>query len=125
MKVFNGIEWIEFESRDAAFSYLYPNGIPEPQPDPIEITKKDIAFCQQLKLKLLAAFKLGDTIPKENYRQLSDMFFYAKDAADNGNPTNLKQELLALPDESILGLAGWDGLVLSLVNEIDLYLNEN
>lgn len=125
MRVFNGTEWIDFESKEAAFAYLYPNGIPQPQPDPIEITKKDIAFCQQLKIKLLAAFKLGNTLPKETYRQLSDMFFYAKDAADNGNPTNLKQELIALPDESVLGLAGWNDLRQSLVNEIYLYLSEN
>lgn len=29
MKVFNGIEWIDFESKEAALNFIYPNGLPQ------------------------------------------------------------------------------------------------
>lgn len=83
---------------------------------------QDISFCKQIKVKLLAAFKQGPTLPQNTYRTMSDLFWYAKDAADNGNPTNLKLELEAMPNEAALGLAGWDALRASLIADIDSYL---
>jgi hypothetical protein len=83
---------------------------------------QDRWFCRNIHEKLLAAFKDGSTLGRDTYRQMSEIFWYAKDAADNGNPTNLRIELLEIPNEATLGLPGWNGLRTALIADIDAYL---
>lgn len=86
---------------------------------------KDQWFCKQIKLKMLSAFKGGQTLPRDTYRALSDLFWYADDAAAKGNPTNVKIELQAIPDEDIIQLPGWNALRAALIADIDAYLAQS
>jgi hypothetical protein len=81
---------------------------------------QDRLFCREIQNKLLESQKDGQTLDPLVYRQMSDLFFYAKDAADNGNPSQVKYELQQIPDA--LPLANWIELKASLIAEIDEYL---
>lgn len=82
---------------------------------------KDRNFCKQLQMKLLAAQKSSLTLSGATYRQLTETFKYAKDAADNGNPSQVKYELEQLGDN--LPLNGWVALKQELIDDIDIYLS--
>lgn len=81
---------------------------------------KDQSFCNGIKLKLLTMQRGVVTDPLV-FRQMSDLFFYAKDAADNGSPRQLKYELQQLSDS--LPLTNWASIKASLIAEIDAYIN--
>ena len=51
------------------------------QPEVREVLQ-DKWFCKQIHVKLLAAFKTMPTLNQGTYRQMSDIFWYAKDAAE-------------------------------------------
>jgi hypothetical protein len=81
---------------------------------------EDKNFCREIHNRLLSSQKLTPNLAPEVYRQMVDTFKYAKEAADNGNPTHLKYELEQLSDD--LPLDGWSTLKGELITEIDDYL---
>ena len=81
---------------------------------------EDKVFCKTIHDKLLSTQKLTPVLDSLVYRDMIDTFKYAKEAADNGNPTHLKYELEQLPDT--LPLDNWAATKLELIADIDAFL---
>ena len=85
-----------------------------------KLVLKDRSFCEKIKNKMLASQKTAPINDNATYKMLVEAFRYAKEAAENGNPSQVKYELELITDD--LPLNDWAVVKQSLIDEINEYL---